>query len=85
MWSFYLQICMHAIENDVVYRTYHLIYSHPWSFYMQIPYMRDIFYGPYLSHITRFVRIDFALTSLIIKFTALKSITFCFNFMLNST
>jgi hypothetical protein len=36
-----------------IYRTYPLIYSHAWSFYMQICYMRVIFYGPYLSHITR--------------------------------
>jgi hypothetical protein len=35
------------------YRTYPLIYSHPWSFYIQICYMRVIFYGPYLSQITR--------------------------------
>jgi hypothetical protein len=34
-------------------RTYPQIYSHPWSFYMQIRYMRAYFFGPYLSHITR--------------------------------
>ncbi len=34
-------------------RTYPLIYGHPWSFYMRICYMQVIFYGPYLSHITR--------------------------------
>jgi len=33
--------------------TYPLIYSHPWSFYMQIHYMRAYFWSPYLSHITR--------------------------------
>ena len=34
-------------------RTYPLIYSHPWSFYMQIRYMRAYFFGPHVSHITR--------------------------------
>ncbi len=33
--------------------TYPLIYSHPWSFYMRIRYMRAYFLSPYLSHITR--------------------------------
>jgi hypothetical protein len=37
----------------LIYRTYPLIYSHPWSFYTRIRYMRVIFYGSYLSHITR--------------------------------
>ncbi len=37
----------------LIYRTYPLIYSHPWSFYMQICYIRVIFYGHYLLHITR--------------------------------
>jgi len=33
--------------------TYPLIISHPWSFYIQIHYMRVYFWSPYLSHITR--------------------------------
>ena len=37
----------------LIYRTYPLIYSNPWSFYMRIRYMQVIFYGPYLLHITR--------------------------------
>jgi len=32
--------------------TYPLIYVNPWSFYMQIHYMRTYFWSPYLSHIT---------------------------------
>jgi hypothetical protein len=32
----------------LIYRAYPLIYSHPWSFYMQV-----IFYGPYLLQETR--------------------------------
>jgi hypothetical protein len=50
---FYLRIRVYAIENDPFYRTYPLFYGHSWSFYMQIRYMLDIFYGPYLAHITR--------------------------------
>jgi hypothetical protein len=53
MRSFYLRIHVYEIEMIFIYRTYPLIYSHPWSFYMRIHYMRVIFYGPYLSHITR--------------------------------
>jgi len=33
--------------------TYPLIYSNPWSFYIQICYMRAYFWSPYLPHITR--------------------------------
>ena len=33
--------------------TYPLIYSHPWSFYMQTHYMGEYFFGPFLSQITR--------------------------------
>ncbi len=33
--------------------TYPPIYSHSWTFYMQIRYMRAKFFGPFLSHITR--------------------------------
>ncbi len=50
MRSFYLRIRVYAI---IIYRTFPLIYCHPWSFYMQIRYMRVIFYGHYLLHITR--------------------------------
>ncbi len=32
---------------------YPLIYSHLWSFYIQIHYMQDFYLGSYLSHITR--------------------------------
>jgi hypothetical protein len=39
--------------NGLFPGTYPLIYSHPWSFYMQIHYMRAYFWSPYLSHITR--------------------------------
>ncbi len=41
MRSFYLRFCIYAIVN------------YPWSFYMQIRYMRAYFWSPYLSHITR--------------------------------
>ncbi len=50
-----LFICKFAymrLRMILIYRTYPLIYSDPWSFYMWIRYMRVIFYGPYLSHIT---------------------------------
>jgi len=40
-------------RNDLFYGTYPLIISHPWSFCMQIHYMRVYFWSPYLSHITR--------------------------------
>ncbi len=40
------------------HRTYPLFYGHPWSYYMQIRYMQAIFYGPYLSHITRYACIN---------------------------
>jgi len=33
--------------------TYPLIYSHPWSSYIRIHYIRAHFQSPYLSHITR--------------------------------
>ncbi len=39
--------------NGLFSGTYPLIYSHPWSFYMRIHYMRAYFWSPYLSHITR--------------------------------
>ncbi len=51
-----LFICKFAhmrLRMILIYRTYPLIYSHPWSFYMRIRYMQVIFYGPHLSHITR--------------------------------
>ncbi len=51
-----LFICKFPYEQlrmILIYRTYPIIYSHPWSFYMQICYMRVIFYGPYLLNITR--------------------------------
>ena len=48
-------ICDFAYVNDSwpFSGTYPLIYSNPWSFYIQIRYMRAYFFGPYLSHITR--------------------------------
>jgi hypothetical protein len=30
-----------------------LIYGHPWYFCMRIRYFRELFFGPYLLHITR--------------------------------
>jgi hypothetical protein len=51
-----LFICEFAymrLRMILIYRTYPLIYSHPWSFYMRICYLRVIFFNPYLSHITR--------------------------------
>ncbi len=39
--------------NGLFSGTYPLIYSHPWSFYMRIHYMRAYFWSPYLSNITR--------------------------------
>jgi len=40
-------------RNGLFSGTYPLIYSHLWSFCMQIRYMRAYFLSPYLSHITR--------------------------------
>ncbi len=40
-------------RNGLFSGTYPLIYSNPWSFYMQIRYMRAYFWSPYLSHLTR--------------------------------
>ncbi len=51
-----LFICKFAyirLRMIIFYRTYPLIYSHHWTFYMRIRIMRVIFYGPYLSHIMR--------------------------------
>ena len=44
--------------------TYPLIYQCYWSPYMRICYMRTIFLGPYLSHITRSACIPFSLNEL---------------------
>ncbi len=43
--SVYLQL-----QIDHFSGTYPPIYSHSWSFYMPIHYMRAWFFGPYLSH-----------------------------------
>ncbi len=40
-------------RNGLFSGTYPLIYSHPWSFYMRMCYMRAYFLSPYLSNITR--------------------------------
>jgi len=40
-------------RNDLFSGTYPLIFSHPWSFYMRIHYIRAYFWSPYPSHITR--------------------------------
>jgi hypothetical protein len=40
-------------RNGLFSGTYPLIYSNPWSFYMQICYIRACFWNTYLSHITR--------------------------------
>ncbi len=48
MRSFYLRLWI-----DHIFGTYPPIYSHSWSLYMRICYMRDNFFGPYLSNITR--------------------------------
>jgi len=53
MRSFYLQFCVYAIQKWPFSGTYPLIISHPWSFYMQIHYMRVYFWSLYPSHITR--------------------------------
>ncbi len=53
MRSFYLRFCIYAIQKWPFSGTYPLIYSHPRSFYKQIPCMRAHFCSPYLSHITR--------------------------------
>ncbi len=53
MRSFYLQFHVNAIWKWPFSRTYPLIYSHPWSFYIQIRDMRAYFWSPYLSNITR--------------------------------
>ena len=48
MRSFYLRLRIgHFSGADP------LIYSHTWSYYMRIRYMRANFFSPYLSHITR--------------------------------
>ncbi len=39
--------------NSLFSWTFPLIYSHPWSFYIQIHYMWAYFWSPYLSHITK--------------------------------
>ncbi len=49
MQSFYLRLCV--FTNGPFYRIYPLICSLSWSF--RIHYMRDIMFGPYISHITR--------------------------------
>jgi len=59
MRSFYLQIRVYAIEKWPFSGTHPLIYSNPWSFYMQIHYMQAYFWSPYLSHITRSTCIRF--------------------------
>jgi len=38
-------------RNSLFSGTYPLISSYPWSFFMQICYMRAYFSSPYLSHI----------------------------------
>ena len=53
MQSFYLRFRVFATEKWLFSGTYPLIYSHPWSFYMRIRYMRAYFFGPYLTNITR--------------------------------
>ncbi len=40
-------------RNGLFSGTYPLIYSHPWSFFMGIHYIRANFWSPYLSNITR--------------------------------
>ncbi len=40
-------------RNGLFSGTYPLIYSNPWSFYLQIRYMRAYFWSPFLSHVTR--------------------------------
>ncbi len=46
-------------RNGLFSETYPVIYSHPWSFYMRIRYMRAYFLSPYLLHITRSTCISF--------------------------
>ncbi len=41
------------LRTIISYVTYPLIYSHPKSFPIPICFMRDLFFGPYLSLITR--------------------------------
>ncbi len=53
MRTFYLRFRVYAIQKWPFSVTYPLINSHPWSFYMQIHYIRVYFWSPYLSHITR--------------------------------
>ena len=53
MWSFYLQFCVFAIKKWPFSGICSLIYSHPWSFYMQILSMRVYFWSPYLFLKTR--------------------------------
>jgi hypothetical protein len=56
LFIFDLFICKFAymrLKMILFYRTYPLFYGHPWSFYMRIRYMWDIFYGSYLSNIMR--------------------------------
>jgi len=53
MRSFYLRFCIYAIQKLPFSGTYPLNNSHPWSFYMQICYMRVYIWSPYFSNITR--------------------------------
>jgi len=53
MRSFYLRICVYAIEKWPFSGTHPLVYSDCWSFYMRIHYMQAYFWSPYLLHITR--------------------------------
>jgi len=41
------------LENGIFSGTYPLIYSNPWSFYIQIHYMRAYLWSTYLSYLTR--------------------------------
>ncbi len=57
-----LLICVFAdvqLRNGHFPVTYLQIYSNPWSFYMQIHYMRAYFLSPYLSHIVRYLNKHF--------------------------
>jgi len=50
MRSFYLRFLVYAIEKWPFSGTYPLIYSHPWSLYMRIHYIR-VYFGDPISRI----------------------------------
>ncbi len=53
MRTFYLRFCVCAIEIMAFQRNVSSYLPMFWSRYFQIQYVKTIFLGPYLSHLTR--------------------------------